>query len=268
MLAVRFIPPKSKTYQRLSEVSRTFDGLRPWKPLQWFTVWILFSAGLSAQEASITPYIFWDFSSWPIGLGSLVIITLLYSFFIGKPGRIVFGREAIKGQNLLKHLFLAEGLFLLGWGFHINTWGQALLASLPYVCGYFAALLVYALPIVTIPAPDNDPEQSWSSKRVAHGLIALLLVLAAAALGYVYQDPVISTAAAVYAPFLLVLVVFPAHVRHVQRARFYPIFLLGFFVAMRLPWLFIPTILLFFSLRYYFYFRQQVVYPTFGVDYD
>ncbi|MFQ6606561.1 MAG: hypothetical protein ACE5DP_02760 [Fidelibacterota bacterium] len=268
MLVVRFIPPKSQTYQKLSEISRTFDGLRSWKPLQWFTVWILFSAGLSAQEASVTPFIYWDFSSWLTGLASLLIITLLYGGFIGKRGRIVFGREAIKRQNLLKHFVLAEGLFLLGWGFHLSTWGQALLASLPYLCGYFATLLVYALPIVTIPAPGEEPEQSWPSKHVSYGLVALLLVLIATVLGYIYQDPVISTAAAVYAPFLLVLIVFPAHVRHVQRARFYPIFLLAFFISMRLPWLFIPTILLFYCLRYYFYFRHQVVYPTFGVDYD
>ncbi len=268
MLIVRFIPPNSQTYQRLAKISRAFDGLRSWKPLQWFTVWILFSAGLSAQEASVTPFIFWDLSSWPMGLGSLLIITLLYGFFVGKPGRMVFDRKALQVQNLLKHFIFAEGLFLLGWGVHINTWGQALVTSIPYACGYFAALLVYALPIVTIPAPDDNPEQSWLSKRVSHGLLALLLVLVAAAWGYIYQDPVISTAAAVYAPFLLVLIVFPAHVRHVQRARFYALFLLAFFISMRLPWLFIPTILLFFSLRYYFYFHHQVVYPTFGVNYD
>ncbi|MCJ7801619.1 MAG: hypothetical protein MUP82_04600, partial [Candidatus Marinimicrobia bacterium] len=81
------------------------------------------------------------------------------------------------------------------------------------------------------------------------------------------DDPVLSTASIVTLPFLLVLL-FGKHVRHLERSKFYPIFIFAMFVVSREAWFLIPILLLFFVLRSYNYLRYQKVYPTFGVTDD
>ena len=114
---------------------------------------------------------------------------------------------------------------------------------------------------------NTIPEKGYQPGK---GLIALclLLVIASVLLGLAFDDPIISTTAAVIAPFYLIAIVFPQHKRHIERARIYPIFIAAMFVSVRLPWLLIPVAILFFGLRTYHYFRYNIVFPTFAVDHD
>ena len=87
-------------------------------------------------------------------------------------------------------------------------------------------------------------------------------------MGFQFDDPVASTVSTVYLPFILVALIMPAHLRHLQRARIYGVFIPAVFLVVRFPWFLIPLCTLFFLLRLYHYFRFNIVYPTFGVDYD
>ena len=66
-------------------------------------------------------------------------------------------------------------------------------------------------------------------------------------------------------PFLIVSIIMPIHVRHLQRARMYGLFIPAVFLSIRYPWFLIPLLSLFFILRTYHYFRFNIVIPTFAV---
>ena len=93
------------------------------------------------------------------------------------------------------------------------------------------------------------------------------LMVLAMLLGIVLEDPVASTSAAVSIPFPLIALIWPDHVRHLQRARFYPIFTFAMFLCARAAWFLIPLGILFFLLRTINYFRYGIVHPSFGVDF-
>ena len=85
-------------------------------------------------------------------------------------------------------------------------------------------------------------------------------------IGYINDDPIISTIGAVYAPFPLVALIFPSAIRHIQRCRMHVIFVPAMFLSVRFPWFLIMVTLLFWILRYYNYFRFGEVKPSFKVD--
>jgi hypothetical protein len=86
-------------------------------------------------------------------------------------------------------------------------------------------------------------------------------------LGIILEDPIASTAAAVALPFSAIALIWPNHVRHLQRVRFYPLFIFAMFLCVRAPWFLIPLGVLFFLLRTINYFRYGIVHPSFGVDF-
>ncbi|MDB9722839.1 hypothetical protein OAA83_02800, partial [Candidatus Marinimicrobia bacterium] len=54
--------------------------------------------------------------------------------------------------------------------------------------------------------------------------------------------------------------------RHLQRAQIHVIFIPAMFISVRLPWLLLMILPLFWILRYYNYFRFGEVKPSFKVD--
>ncbi len=88
-------------------------------------------------------------------------------------------------------------------------------------------------------------------------------MIASVLLGLAFDDPIISTTAAVIAPFYLIAIVFPQHKRHIERARIYPIFIAAMFVSVRLPWLLIPVAILFFGSTHISLLSVQYRFPNF-----
>jgi hypothetical protein len=96
--------------------------------------------------------------------------------------------------------------------------------------------------------------------------IIILLTSLSVVAGVIHDDPMISTIAAVYSPFPIVALIFPAAVRHLQRCRYYVVFIPVMFLSVRFPWFLIPVLSLFWVLRHYNYFRHGEVKPSSKVD--
>ena len=96
------------------------------------------------------------------------------------------------------------------------------------------------------------------------GVIIVLTILSSF-LGYMNDDPMISTIAAVYTPFPIVALIFPSAIRHIQRCQMYVVFIPAMFLSVRFPWFLIVVVLLFWLLRYFHYFRNGEVKPSFKV---
>ena len=107
---------------------------------------------------------------------------------------------------------------------------------------------------------------SWEQKLKFLSL-SIFLMSITIILGIALDDPVVSTAGAVSIPFAIIALIWPSHVRHLQRARFYPLFIFAMFLCVRAPWFLIPLAILFFSIRTVNYLRYGIVHPTFGVDF-
>ena len=279
MIISRIVPSESAAYKSLSAFSKNFDGFMRWKPLSWFGFWILIAAGMAAYSghqdchlcntmfyvkfpaSSQYRFVFWDFSRWFIGVISLILITILSILFLIKNKLIGYGQEQIMSSKFIVHFLFSAGMFLIGWGGNIMTGAPH---AVPYILAYLAIFFIYGIPI----HQDKDTGENTvisNEKRWKYCLGASVLLIMSTIIGFVLDDPVISTASAVTFPFPFVSFLMK-HGRHVQRARIYPILIMAIFVAMRQGWFLIPLFLLFYLLRYYHYFRYGIVFPTFAVD--
>jgi hypothetical protein len=136
-----------------------------------------------------------------------------------------------------------------------------LIHSVPYVLFFLAGVLTWSINI------DQENGEKFYKKDIYKLLIIVVaLSLLASFLGFSNDDPMISTVAAVYIPFPLVALVFPAAIRHLQRSRCYVVFIPAMFLSMRFPWFFFLLVPLFVLSRHYFYFTSGKIYPTFKVD--
>jgi len=115
--------------------------------------------------------------------------------------------------------------------------------------------------------PDNDDKIIPLKKDMASILTSIsLFTLICSLLGYLNDDPVISTIAAIYILFPVVILFFPPAIRHIQRARMHVIFIPAMFISISFPWFLFLVLPLFWILRYYNYFKYGEVKPSFKVD--
>ncbi len=274
MLISRIAPPKSALYQRIANKIASLDHLMDYQPLTWFGLWSIFAAGMAAKGGEIDRYHYWDWSNWLIGIVILLVLTYFVSVFLLKPKRISFQPSSSPIRSVLVVTWVGMILFITGWkvpfvlnGFTFDDLlpqaGRVFLYMIPYVLMFAALAFVHSVKI------DDDGEslptvQSQSQRFNCFGIAFILLVFGLI-FGFYLEDPVITTASAVSLPFVGIGFLFKA-VRHVQRAKVYPIFITAMFVSLREPWLLIPVAVLFFTLRFYHYFRYEIVYPTFAVE--
>ena len=134
----------------------------------------------------------------------------------------------------------------------------------PYLFFYIAVWLVFSIESIQ----QDDKPTEIAGSRIRNLVGSITLIIFGSVMGFQFDDPVASTVSTVYLPFLLVALIMPTHIRHLQRARIYGVFIPAVFLVVRFPWFLIPLCTLFFLLRLYHYFRFNIVYPTFGVDHD
>ena len=137
---------------------------------------------------------------------------------------------------------------------------------MPYLTAFLSGLLVFQFILEFDQTKGVWFNFHWDNKELYLSLSVLSMSIAIL-IGILFDDPVVSTAGMVALPFAAIALIWPSHVRHLQRARFYPIFIFAMFLCVRAPWFLIPLAVLFFVLRTVNYFRYGIVHPSFGVDF-
>ena len=234
-----------------------------WQPLHWFGMWCMVISGFNIIKGQENRYIFWDWNSGSIFIFSVIILVTVWSILSAR--HPATPKKINNLRSLLYFIVIGSMALLLG-SIGPKFSMVAIKNYAPYLLFYIAVWLVFS--IESIQQDDKSFEIAGSSSRIRNLVGATTLIIVGIVMGFQFDDPVASTVSTVYLPFLLVALIMPAHIRHLQRARIYGVFIPAVFLVVRFPWFLIPLCTLFFLLRLYHYFRFNIVYPTFGVDHD
>lgn len=266
MLIARLFPKKSTFFEQNKEFFKklgiTMDS-GGW--IQLFTIWTLVVAGIVINQDSIDRYIYWEWSGWDIGFIKLGLVTVLYLFLLKPKNLWCPGKEVLDKNQFLIHGMLASILLLIGW---VDLESSPLMIPIviPYCFAFLSGLLVFQFPLELDEEKGVWNHFNWGNK-IEIFTSSLILMVIALLMGIYWDDPILSSSAAISIPFPLIALIWPNHVRHLQRARIFPIFTFAMALCIRVPWFFLPLGLLFFVIRTINYFRYGIVYPSFAVDF-
>ncbi len=263
MLVARWFKINSSGYLFLQKIFNLLNPIMVWYPQRWFWGWIMVLAGANVVFEAGDRYFFWKMSTFSWGLFALMFIGGLWNSILARFPMFPSVVNSIKSGMF--YFFVGFILFSMGTVL-IDFSSESLYKSIPYMFLTMGIWVVYSIPIM-----ENDSGKRYVSSKTDQLLplvIGFIFTLISSILGIIMDDPIVSTAAMVYVLFPLVALLFPAHVRHIQRARIYGIFIPAMFLSARFPWFLIPLIILFWGLRFYHYFCHGFVSPTFKVDID
>ena len=276
MLIEKIIPVGSDLYSvwsgYFSELGKKIDS-QGW--VQLFSIWTLTVGGIVLSMDLSDRYIYWEWSGWIEGFIKLLIVSIVFIFIL-KPNEMwTAGTKRLNIKEFLIHsgigsILIVFGLFdlemIVGPYESKIEFLHVLLSLISYVFSFLSCLIVFQFILELEEDKGTWNNFNWEHKfeylSISVGFMALAMLL-----GIFLEDPVASTAAAVSIPFPLIALIWPNHVRHLQRARFYPLFTFAMFLSVRAAWFLVPLAVLFFTLRMVNYFRYGIVHPSFGVDF-
>ena len=283
MLIEKIIPVGSDSYSvwrgYSSELGKKIDS-QGWAQL--FSIWTLTVGGIVLSMDLSDRYIYWEWSGWIEGLLKLFIVSIIFIFIL-KPNAIwTAGTKRLNIKEFLIHTVIGSILVVFGlidleavtalFEVKIESFYKGLflfyiaLSIIPYVFSLLSCLMVFQFILKLEEDKGTWNNFNWENK-FGYLSISVGFMILAMLLGIFLEDPVVSTAAAVSIPFPLIALIWPNHVRHLQRARFYPLFTFAMFLSVRAAWFLVPLVVLFFTLRMVNYFRYGIVHPSFGVDF-
>jgi len=257
----RLIKPQSDLYDRLSNWSKSLDNFMNWQPLHWFGMWCMVISGFNIIKGQENRYIFWDWNSGSLFIFFVIILVTVWSILSAR--HPATPKKINNLKSLLYFIVIGSMALLLG-SIGPKFSMEAIKNYAPYLLFYIAVWLVFSIGFIQ----QDDKSTEIAGSRIRNLVGSTTLIIVGSVMGFQFDDPVASTVSTVYLPFLLVALIMPTHIRHLQRARIYGVFIPAVFLAVRFPWFLIPLWALFFLLRLYHYFRFNIVYPTFGVDHD
>ena len=276
MLIEKIIPVGSDLYSvwsgYFSELGKKIDS-QGW--VQLFSIWTLTVGGIVLSMDLSDRYIYWEWSGWIEGFIKLLIASIVFLFILKPNGMWTAGTKRLKIKEFLIHSVIGSILLVFGF-FDLEMFIElheseieflhVLLSLFSYVLSFLSCLIVFQFILELEEDKGTWNNFNWEHKfeylSISVGFMALAMFL-----GIFLEDPVASTAAAVSIPFPLIALIWPNHVRHLQRARFYPLFTFAMFLSVRAAWFLVPLAVLFFTLRMVNYFRYGIVHPSFGVDF-
>ena len=276
MLIEKIIPVGSDLYSvwngYFSELGKKIDS-QGW--VQLFSIWTLTVGGIVLSMDLSDRYIYWEWSGWIEGFIKLLIVSIVFIFIL-KPNEMwTAGTKRLNIKEFLIHSGIGSILIIFGLfdlGMIVGPYESkieflhVLLSLISYVFSFLSCLIVFQFILELEEDKGTWNNFNWEHKfeylSISVGFMALAMLL-----GIFLEDPVASTAAAVSIPFPLIALLWPNHVRHLQRARFYPLFTFAMFLSVRAAWFLVPLAVLFFTLRMVNYFRYGIVHPSFGVDF-
>ena len=258
MLAEKYFPVESSRYKRFVGPFQKLDSFFALSPDRWFSIWTIVLAGANTAAHLENRWVYWDWSTFSY----LFIPILVFSIWLDRYfNKLQFFSNNIDSiQSALSVIFRGGIFFVLGMlpiGFNYLT----IIYGIPYIIFFLVGYMVWS---IQIDLKEKNPP--LKATILPFLIIITLLTILSSIIGYINDDPIISTIGAVYAPFPLVALIFPSAIRHVQRCRMYVIFVPAMFLSVRFPWFLIIVTLLFWILRYYNYFRFGEVKPSFKVD--
>ena len=234
-----------------------------WQPLHWFGMWCMVISGFNIIKGQENRYIFWDWNSGSLFIFFVIILVTIWSILSAR--HPATPKKINNLRSLLYFIVIGSMALLLG-SIGPKFSMDAIKNYGPYLLFYISVWLVFSIEF--IEQDDKSISTAGSSPRILNLVGSTVLIIVGGVIGFHFDDPVARTVSTVYLPFLIVALIMPAHIRHLQRARIYGVFIPAVFLAVRFPWFLIPLCTLFFLLRLYHYFRFNIVYPTFGVDHD
>ena len=276
MLIEKIIPVGSDLYSvwsgYFSELGKKIDS-QGW--VQLFSIWTLTVGGIVLSMDLSDRYIYWEWSGWIEGLLKLFIVSIIFIFILKPNAMWTAGTKRLNIKEFLIHTVIGSILIVFGL-FDLEMivgpyeskieFLHVLLSLISYVFSFLSCLIVFQFILELEEDKGTWNNFNWEHKfeylSISVGFMALAMLL-----GIFLEDPVASTAAAVSIPFPLIALIWPNHVRHLQRARFYPLFTFAMFLSVRAAWFLVPLAVLFFTLRMVNYFRYGIVHPSFGVDF-
>tara|TARA_A100001011_G_scaffold162153_2_gene170589 strand:+ start:305 stop:1090 length:786 start_codon:yes stop_codon:yes gene_type:complete len=258
LLAEKYILKDTVIYKKLSSFFMLLDNFFKLKPLRWFAVWAMIVSGCNAAIHLESRWMYWSWDSFSLYLFFAFVLSSFIDFiFITK-----LSNRNGKSFYIEQLIIILYGFFLFSLGSNpLNLSLNLLLVGFPYILFFYIGHLTWKIPLKIFRS--SKPNKKDFAPLL---LITIIFTFIASMAGYLNDDPMISTIAAVYLPFPLVAIVFPPGIRHLQRCRMYVIFIPLMFLSMRHPWLILITGPLFLLSRYYFYFTHGNVIPTFKVD--
>ena len=276
MLIEKIIPVGSNLYSvwkgHSSKIGKKIDS-QGW--VQLFSIWTLTVGGIVLSMDLSDRYIYWEWSDWMEGFIKLLLVSIVFIIILKPNGMWTAGTKRLNIKEFLIHSFIGSilivfGLFDLemikGSSEHKIEFFHVLFSLVPYIFSFLSCLIVFQFILELEEDKGTWNNFNWKHKfkylSISVGFMALAMFL-----GIFLEDPVASTAAAVSIPFPLIALIWPNHVRHLQRARFYPLFTFAMFLSVRAAWFLVPLAVLFFTLRMVNYFRYGIVHPSFGVDF-
>jgi len=276
MLIEKIIPVGSNLYSvwkgHSSKIGKKIDS-QGW--VQLFSIWTLTVGGIVLSMDLSDRYIYWEWSDWIEGFIKLLLVSIVFIIILKPNGMWTAGTKRLNIKEFLIHsaigsILLVFGLFDLemikGSSENKIEFFHVLLSLVPYIFSFLSCLIVFQFKIELEEDKGTWNNFNWEHKFEYLSISVGFMVLAMF-LGIFLEDPVVSTAAAVSIPFPLIALIWPNHVRHLQRARFYPLFTFAMFLSVRAAWFLVPLAVLFFTLRMVNYFRYGIVHPSFGVDF-
>ena len=276
MLIEKIIPVGSNLYSvwkgHSSKIGKKIDS-QGW--VQLFSIWTLTVGGIVLSMDLSDRYIYWEWSGWIEGSIKLLLVSIVFIIILKPNGMWTAGTKRLNIKEFLIHsaigsILLVFGLFDLemikGSSENKIEFFHVLLSLVPYIFSFLSCLIVFQFKIELEEDKGTWNNFNWEHKFEYLSISVGFMVLAMF-LGIFLEDPVVSTAAAVSIPFPLIALIWPNHVRHLQRARFYPLFTFAMFLSVRAAWFLVPLAVLFFTLRMVNYFRYGIVHPSFGVDF-
>ena len=266
MLVERLFPPESSYYTKWrNSFSKLGEKMDAGGLIQLFIIWTLTVSGIVANMDHTNRFVYWEWSGWMIGLIKLCLVSIVFLVWIHPRKIWIVGTRTLNNTELGTHLGIAIVLLLIGW-FSPSSGLGSLSSLVPYLIAFLSGLLVFQFILEFDQTKGVWFNFHWDHKALYLSLSVLSMSIAIL-IGILFDDPVVSTAGMVALPFASIALIWPNHVRHLQRARFYPIFIFAMFLCVRAPWFLIPLAVLFFVLRTVNYFRYGIVHPSFGVDF-
>ena len=255
MLIARLIKPETSLHGMIAKIFNPLKILERFEVMTWFAPLTIMVAGMAAKAGTVDRYSFWEFSEWIRGsIGIIILMIGLISLKKKNHSILMSDDKMMEISEWIFRLIFILISWMIGWG------SSSILAGFGWFFGYVPMFLgIFILYFI------KKGEKNQQSFRQKIGISSSVLFIFSCIFGWILDDPILATSSTVIMPFSIVMA-FTTHIRHVQRAHIFPLFILIGFVISRQAWFLIPILVLFYLLRFYNYFIYKTVSPSFAVE--